>query len=594
MSKRQPKTSYWQEAPMRRAQIVLFATSLEARIPSDHPVRLLDEILDQLDWNEWEGVYDGKRGQPPIHPSVLAKVLLFAMTRRIRSSRRIEYNLQHSIDFIWLASGRTIDHSTISEFRRGHQEQLKDIYRQMVQLAINLGVAKLAELCIDGTRVLADANRYKTWTAERLRKAMQELDGEIAKALEEMESADEIDDLFDNGQSADRLPASLSDLQTRRDQLEEAKRKLDELEAARTASGTDPKKNPAQIPKTDTDARILPNKEGGYAANYTPMAVRETENGFIVGADVLIGNVEHACTMALIDGIVADYPLEHDAAESGSEPGGECPVKTLMGDTAYSSGDNLTAAEERGIELLAPLGEPKCENNPALRDDLTEPVAEEDRARLPRNPQTKQYDKSAFVYVEEEDCYYCPEGKRLPRSGEEKKTRGGLTVIQSNYTCYDCAGCSQGADCRKNPEAKKGRKVTRDEHQGARRRHRSGMREPSSQERYKVRQHIGETPFAVIKTVFDFRRFLLRGHRGVQTEWLWACTGFNLKKLMSLLAGMRALDRESAAGVISWKGRGSCATARTTRYRPSVIAIPLRAQSGGVPAGKISGVLATS
>lgn len=114
---------------------------------------------------------------------------------------------------------------------------------------------------------------------------MQELDGEIAQALEDMESADQIGDLFDTGQSADRLPAPLSDLQARREQLEEAKRKRDKLEAARTVGGTDPKKNPAQIPKTDADARILPNKEGRYAANYTPMAVTETAGGFIVGAD---------------------------------------------------------------------------------------------------------------------------------------------------------------------------------------------------------------------------------------------------------------------------------------------------------------------
>lgn len=550
MSKRQAKANYWQDAPTPREQIVLFTTSLEERIPPDHPVRLLDEILDRLDWNEWEAVYDGKHGQPPIHPSVLAKVLLFALIRRIRSSRQIEYDLKHSIDFMWLASGRTIDHSTLSKFRRKHQKQIKDLYRQMVQLAINLGVAKLAELCIDGTRVLADANRYKTWTAERLQKAMQELDGEIAKALQDMESSDLVDDLFDNGQAADRLPASLSDLQTRREQLEEAKRKLDELEAERTARGVDPKKNPAQIPKTDTDARVLQNKEGGFAANYTPMAVTETENGFIVGADVLIGNVEHACTMAMIDGIVEDYAVESEEADEADSPV-KTPVKTLMGDTAYTTGENLTGMEERGIELLSPLAEPKCDNNPALRADLMQPVAEEDRDRLPRNPQTKRYDKSAFVYVEEEDCYYCPAGQRLPRSGEEQKTRRGLTVIQTNYTCYDCAGCLQGGACRKNPEAKKGRKVTHDEHEGARRRHRERMREAESQERYKVRQHIGETPFAVIKVMFDFRRFLVRGHPGVQTEWLWACTGFNLKKLMSLWVGLRAADEGIAALSIS-------------------------------------------
>ena len=46
------------------------------------------------------------------------------MIRGIRSSRQIEYNLKHSVDFIWLVSGRTIDHTTLSEFRRKHQAEL--------------------------------------------------------------------------------------------------------------------------------------------------------------------------------------------------------------------------------------------------------------------------------------------------------------------------------------------------------------------------------------------------------------------------------------------------------------------------------------
>jgi len=108
---------------MAREQLVLIPTALEAIIPDDHPVRLVDEILNQLDWSEWEAVYHGSFGQPPIHPSVLAKILLFAMIRRIRSSRQMEYNLIHSIDFIWLSSGRRIDHTTLSQFRREHTKE---------------------------------------------------------------------------------------------------------------------------------------------------------------------------------------------------------------------------------------------------------------------------------------------------------------------------------------------------------------------------------------------------------------------------------------------------------------------------------------
>ena len=66
------------------------------------------------------------------------------------------------------------------------------------------------------------------------------------------------------------------------------------------------------------------------------------------------------------------------------------------------------------------------------------------------------------------------------------------------------------------------------------------MNTPESADRYKQRQHFGEMPFAVIKACFDMRRFLLRGLAGVQAEWQWCCTAFNLKKLMNLQAALRA------------------------------------------------------
>ena len=534
MSKRQPKTHYWQDAPMPRQQIVLFSETLEQRIPEDHPVRILDEILSRMDWNDWEAEYDGKFGQPPIHPSVMCKVLLFAMIRRIRSSRQIEYNLRHSIDFIWLGSGRTIDHATLSEFRRKHPKQLKELYRQMVQLACTLGVAKLSELCIDGTRVLANASRFKTLTAEKVERLLKELDQQISAAMSELDSNDDLDDLFDDGQPADQLPAELRDMKSRQQQLNAALTRLGEMDQQRKRDGINPKKNPAQLPVTDPDSRVLPNKEGGYAANYTPMAVTETENGFIVGTDVLIGNVEHTVMMAMIDTIEADF--------------GEAP-DTMMGDGAYGTGPNLAAMEERDIELLSPPVREEKSDNPALREDLTQPVADEDLDRLPINPQTKRLDKLAFVYDEQTDSYYCPAGKRLPREGTEQVQRSGTTIEQVNYRCHACAGCPLAERCRKNPKARQGRKVTRDGYEDVRRRHSGRMQQEDAKERYKRRLHYGETPFAVLKAALDLRRFLLRGIEGVQQEWLWGCTAFNLKKLMSLWGALRAKLNETATTV---------------------------------------------
>ncbi len=167
----------------------------------------------------------------------------------------------------------------------------------------------------------------------------------------------------------------------------------------------------------------------------------------------------------------------------------EIDIDRVLIDSAYTNGKNLTAAEHRQIDLIGPLAETKRENNPAERSDLTQPVAADQLDQLPINPQTKQFDKAAFVYDEATDSYYCPAGKVLSHRTTEKST----------------------------------------------------------QEAYSRRQHFGETPFAVIKVHFDLRRFLLRGLEGVKQEWRWAATGFNLKKRMSHLAKLRAEGTGAAA-----------------------------------------------
>lgn len=514
---------------MPRQQLVLIPTALEEMIPADHPVRLIDEILDGLNWTKWEATYHGSRGQPPIHPSVLAKTLLFALIRKIRSSRQIEYEIKHSIDFIWLTSGRQIDHTTLSEFRRKHSGELRNIFNQMIKLAINLKIANLAELCIDGTRVLADANKYKSWTTEKLTRALEQLDQQIAEALANIEVSDALDeDLIGQDISAGRLPGALADLKTRREQLAGYRETTEAMDADRKKYGT---KGPAQMPKTDPDSRVLPNKEGGFAANYTPMVTVETGMGLIVDASVLIGNVEHDHLLTSTETVQANFGVD---------------IERMLADSAYIRGENLLAMEEKEIELIGPLAETKCKDNPALREDTHQPVAPDRVQDLPIQSRTKCFDKTAFIYDEESDSYRCPAGQPLPHRITYSI---GTPTERKVYRCEHCEGCPLAEQCIRKSDTS-GREVVDNVHEPARRRHRERMQQDASVEAYDHRQHFGETPFAVIKSMFDMRRFLLRGIEGVGQEWLWMATAFNLKKLMRIWEILRTLPSDAAIAAV--------------------------------------------
>jgi len=109
--------SYFAQPVLGRNQLVLIPTTLDDAVPEGHDVRILDELLRTQDWSQWEAEYSAGRGQPGIHPRVVASVILYGLTRRIRSSRVLEYMTGHNVDFMWLTEGRTIDHTTLCKFR---------------------------------------------------------------------------------------------------------------------------------------------------------------------------------------------------------------------------------------------------------------------------------------------------------------------------------------------------------------------------------------------------------------------------------------------------------------------------------------------
>jgi hypothetical protein len=115
MSQRRRKANDWHEAPMPREQLVLIPTALEELIPEDHPVRLVDEILNQLDWNQWEAAYKSTKGRPPIHPSVdhrKGPAIRHGSTRSQQSGYRIQ---TEALDRFHVADLRPHDRSHHAE-----------------------------------------------------------------------------------------------------------------------------------------------------------------------------------------------------------------------------------------------------------------------------------------------------------------------------------------------------------------------------------------------------------------------------------------------------------------------------------------------
>lgn len=518
-------TDYWADARLRREQITLFSPTLDSVIGDDDPVRLFDEILAGSDWSLWEAEYHGRVGQPAIHPRHLAAAILYGLYRRVLSSRQLEEATHYRLDFIWLLHGRRIDHTTLAKFRTRFRKPLKELFRRVGRMAMTLGLIRLCEVAFDGTRVKSNNSRHATRTAKTLEAKLTALDELFEQMMAELDADDARQQtLAGRDNSPTHLPASLASLERRRQRVRDALTQAQAADEARRKLGRNPEKNPAQVPTTDPESRVMPNKEGGYAPNYTPTATTDGHRGFIVDCDV---------TSDVNEGSLAAPSVDQIEAAFGEKP------QTFLTDGGNNSGALMHQMEQRGIEFLAPVD--SClpqPGNPALRDDLTQPVADSQNAQLPRNRQG-QLAKSCFVYVAEQDAYYCPQGHSMPHEKSKRDRRGHEPITRRIYRCGSCTGCPLAANCL-SATTKRGRTITRDEYEEVRERTAARMSQESSQTLFRRRSWIAEPPFGTLKSVTGVRQFLLRGIEKVQTEWTWAATAFNLGKLVQEMGRLRA------------------------------------------------------
>lgn len=516
---------YWADPPMSRQQMALFAPTLDASISPDDPVRLFDEVLAGLDWSAWEAEYDGKRGQPPIHPRYVAAAILYGLCRGLRSTRKLQEACCYRLDFLWLVEGRQIDYTTFAKFRTRFGEQLKGLFRQVCKIAMTLGLVRLGEVAFDATRVKANNSRYNTRTAGTLEEKLAALNVLFEQMLVEWDATEKQRTLENVDDSPTQLPAALAQLDERRKKIAQA---LETARAADEARRQDGLKTPAQVPMNDPESRVMPNKEGGYAPNYSPVATTDGQCGFIVDCEVLAQVNETSEAVPSVDRIEENL--------------GEKPARFLT-DAGNISGAVQQAMEERGIEFYAPVESSQPQpGNPALRDDPTQPVPESERPNLPRNSQG-QLDKSCFVYDTAGDQYYCPQGKPLSfEQTKREEERGDRRV----YRCEACAGCPLAGQCL-SKQNQRGRSISHDEFEETRERTAARMATAEAKELYNQRPRIAETTFAHLKAIFGLRQFLLCGLEKVRIEWRWAATAFNLKKLVRQVGRLRAEFAELAS-----------------------------------------------
>ena len=142
-------------------QLVL-PLNLEGLVPNDDSVRLLSHELEDLNYSLLYQAYSAKGRNPAVDPKTMFKILTYAYSQNIYSSREIETACKRDINFMWLLAGKKApDHSTIARFRTGFlADACEDLFYQMVRRLEQMNELSKETVFIDGTKLEACVNKY--------------------------------------------------------------------------------------------------------------------------------------------------------------------------------------------------------------------------------------------------------------------------------------------------------------------------------------------------------------------------------------------------------------------------------------------------
>lgn len=478
----------------------------ERVIPAVDSVRLLDEIMEEMDHTPLFRAYK-RTGRPPAtNPVTMMKVLVYASMQRSFSSREIASSCNRDINYIWLLNGeKAPNHSEIARFRSKRLTECgEEFFYQLVEKLSALGEIKYEHLFVDGTKIEANANKYSfVWKKSttkyevRLLAKLEKLKVELgAKYVLPTDAPEELLCELESrmtGPFAHGRGKRKSELQREIELLRGLLvRKSKYAKYQETFQGRN------SFSKTDPDATFMHMKDDHMRnAQLKPgyniqLAV---EGEYITGVHICSERSDQLALIPLLENMEAHLGRSY------------CDVTA---DAGYESEENYTYFESKTTECyIKPQNyerskTKKYKSNMALRENMG--------------------------YELSQDEYTCEAGKKLrPVYVGKRKSKSGFESEITYYECEDCEGCTHKKSCTRS----KGNRKLQVSKKFIEQRKRS-LDRITSEKGILLRMNRSiqvEGAFGVIKQDYGFRQFLLRGNKKVLTEILLVAIGYNFNKL---------------------------------------------------------------
>jgi transposase len=469
---------------VNRQQMSWRAVDVEKLISEDHPARAIWTLVGRLDLSPFYRAIDSsveEGGRPAFDPQLLISLWVYAYSQGIGSAREVARRCEYDPAFQWLTGLTEVNYHTVADFRVEKQQELDELFTQVLAALSKEGLITLEQVLQDGTKIkaLASSRSYRQ-------------EGTIREHLEH--ARQRVAEMGDPRNDESSPKAKRAQTRARRQQQERLESALEELQKLQARKAGEKAKRETRVSTSDPQARVMKQSDEGFALSYNAQISADAAHGLIVGVAVTDAANDCAQLLPAVD------RLEQRLNKRPQQ---------MVADRGYTTRENIEKMARREIDFLGAMRYvPRGANLP------------------------NQLPPSAFLYQPEKDRCVCPEGKILTRQRQHKRGPGMIYhIFEARFE--DCQTCTRKPECCPGNKTH-GRSVAQLEESPVVIAFRKKMASEEAQQRYRRRGRIVEFCHAWIKSKLGLRQFHVRGLAKAQMEMLWACLTYNLQHWIRL------------------------------------------------------------
>lgn len=479
-------------------------------------------LTDKLDLSAFYQRYNndqGKGGRAAYDPAILLRIILFAYSKGITSSREIEWCCDTNVTFKALSCDAVPHWTTIAAFVSSYAQEIHDLFEQVLLICDEQGLLGKELFAIDGCKVPSDAAKEWSGTHKELARKRDKLKRRIHHLVQEHQAMDKSD-------TDTRKARTEQSLKT----LNDAHEKIDHfLKTTAPRMGQGKRKKEVKSNITDNESAKMTTSKGTIQG-FNGVTTVDKKHQIIVDAQAFGEGQEHHTLKPVLEALKQRFQklkLSQDIYKTGA---------IITADTGFANEANMQYLHDEGINGYIPDNQFRS-RDPRFADQKDTYGKRHQQGRKSKKPQV--IPATEFDFNPTTLSCRCPAGNRLSFRGV-RNTDLGKPKAFFEGRLSQCSQCALKHRCMKNPASAdhrkgNGRQVSfiledkRAPNYTDWMKHRVDSQK--GKDIYSHRMSVVEPVFGNIGTNKRLNRFSLRGKTKVQAQWRLFCLVHNIEKL---------------------------------------------------------------